>query len=142
MPRWLQIRYTTLYATDRTAVFADYADKFAYPTAQAPAVACGLIAHKTANHIRSARKSRSAYYAQTETSPPVSKLFGADTGGIKNPPYDSNYTGKSGAVKGKTSGTSSALDSTQLATAPQKKIINRQKNNKEQNIIRKKVLTN
>ena len=82
------------------------------------------------------------YIDRTETSPPESKLFGADTGGIKNPPYDSNYTDKSGAVKGKTSGTSSALDNTQLATAPQNKIINRQKNNKEQNIIRKKVLTN
>ena len=66
-------------------------------------------------------------------------LLKADTGGIKNPPYDSNYTDKSGAVKGKTSGTSSALDNTQLATAPpKKKIINRQKNNKEQNINRKK----
>ena len=106
--------------------------------------ACGCVwANRPQNGKRTATLSNTLHYIdRTETSPPVSKLFGADTGGIKNPPYDSNYTGKSGAVKGKTSGTSSALDSTQLATAPQKKIINRQKNNKEQNIIRKKVLTN
>lgn len=32
------------------------------------------------------------YIDRTETSPPKSKLLRADTGGIKNPPSDSNYT--------------------------------------------------
>ena len=140
MPRWLQIRYTTLYETIRFVCLRT--SRFDSPTLRRKLLR--LRGGKPPKRrTQTATLSNTLHYIdRTETSPPVSKLFGADTGGIKNPPYDSNYTGKSGAVKGKTSGTSSALDSTQLATAPKKKIINRQKNNKEQNIIRKKVLTN
>lgn len=101
-------------------MFADFAAIFAYPLFAYALGGC-VWAKPTKRRTIAATLSNTLHYIdRTETSPPVSKLFGADTGGIKNPPYDSDYTGKSGAVKGKTSGTSSALDSTQLATAPPK----------------------
>lgn len=65
---------------------------YAMPTLRryAPAVACG---QSPQNGKRTAPLSNTLHYiVRTETSPPVSKLFGADTGGIKNPPSDSNYT--------------------------------------------------
>lgn len=72
-------------------VFADSACTLCLPYG---VNACGCVwANRPQNGKRTATLSNTLHYIdRTETSPPESKLLRADTGGIKNPPYDSNYT--------------------------------------------------